>query len=106
MITRRKIPGALAGILSAGVAPAIIHNAMKIHVPKPGLHLSDLCEEVVNPMWDGPDSEFAEFMEKSIALRDQANKQMIGTSRGFHLYRPLLFKPVLVPPERRVLGFA
>ena len=34
MIGRRGFLGGLAGILAAGSAPAIIHNAMKIHVPK------------------------------------------------------------------------
>jgi len=110
---RRNFLGGLAGILAAGAAPAIIHNAMKIHVRKSDIYLSNLCEEILNPMWDGPASEFAEFMKKNIALRDQAKRQMIDTSRGFHIYEiplrpaaPLLFKPVLVPPERRVLRFA
>lgn len=36
---RRNFLGGLAGILAAGAAPAIIHDAMKIYVPKRNLLL-------------------------------------------------------------------
>jgi len=39
MIGRRNFLGGLAGILAAGSAPAIIHDAMKIYVPKRNLLL-------------------------------------------------------------------
>lgn len=40
MIARRNFLGGLAGILAAGSAPAIIHDAMKIVVPKQDIVLN------------------------------------------------------------------
>lgn len=47
-MNRRGFLGGLAGILAAGVAPAIVHNPMKIVVPKKDLiYSTNLCQEIV-----------------------------------------------------------
>lgn len=50
---RRGFLTGLTGILAAGAAPAIIHNAMKIVVPKrdivTSIYGTNLCPEIIGP---------------------------------------------------------
>lgn len=76
MIKRR---GLLLGILSAGMAPAIVHNPMKIFVRKPDIfadiYMSNLCKEIVDP-WGVSTRDMNEFIKSQIALREQAKANM------------------------------
>lgn len=75
MIKRR---GLLLGILSAGMAPAIVHNPMKIFVRKPNIsdiYSTNLCKEIVDP-WGMSTLDMNEFIKSQIALREQAKANM------------------------------
>lgn len=122
---RRNFLGGLAGILAVGAAPAIIHDAMKIVVPKrkvievfewnsfhhPGIGLGNVDNRSNEQiLMDGLAEARREAKDDILAGRRPY--QMIDTSRGFRLYEiPVVpigtgkYVPVRVPVEKRVLRF-
>jgi len=114
MIARRNFLGGLAGILAAGTAPAIIHNAMKISVAQD--RNAQLIKRAMDELYAIGD-RMKVYVDQHAAsgqfISGGRRYQTIDTSRGFHLYEiPMLpvgagkHVPILVPPERRVLRFA
>lgn len=97
---RRNFLGGLAGILAAGSAPAIIHDAMKIYVPKqdvvvPNLgrglttsiiHLdeSPLQFGLGNVDNDHFQDEFGEAFFPTVIITPEAEKNIVAFMRRHH----------------------
>ena len=79
--------GFLAGILAAGMAPAIVHNPMKIFVPRQGIQvwgpkvsfIGDSIlyyTDVVNPSAEGR-RRMAQYIAEQFRLMPQPNSSIL-----------------------------
>lgn len=66
-MNRRGFLGGLAGIFAAGAAPAIIHDAMKIVVPKQDIILPKLGRGLTSPIFHLDESPFQPWQSKTPA---------------------------------------
>lgn len=82
-MNRRGLLLGLGGILSAGIAPAIIHDPMKIFVRKQGMDRMLITpawfeEEItLDSRWSVSDDQMVQFIKDNIAMREQAKKNLL-----------------------------
>jgi hypothetical protein len=85
-----KRRGFLAGILAAGVAPAIVHNPMKIWVPKQDL--------LLNQGWSWPAPMTPEMIQVQIVEKIRAMAYKLYEDSGYGEAASLLSGLVITSP--------